>query len=102
MGRTVLSNFEEYLPRFWQVVPPSEENTEFTRPGTEGELEVYPEVVAQVPGSARSMAGARSPSQSRSSAVTMKMQAAPQFQVHSSSTPSSTALDQDYWGKKLH
>jgi len=87
----VLSNFDAYLPQFWQVIPPSEDNSVFT----------HEQAPVAKPVNVPSSASPRSPSQNRSrAAVTMKMQADARFQVQN--TASSGTLDQNYWGKALN
>lgn len=41
-AKTILANWSEYLPKFWQVVPPSEKDTPEANPETGAERELTP------------------------------------------------------------
>lgn len=96
-GRMVLDNFDEYLPQFWQVVPPSEDNSSFTDSNYRESKEIIDvEVETSQP--------AASPrTSSRSGVAVMEMPASEQYQVQNTIISSGDGkLDQNYWGKTVN
>lgn len=65
LGQMILDNFESYIPQFWQVIPPSEDNSVYTHD--------IPESVAEPVGS---MAGSR-PASAKKPRASVAMQAEP-------------------------
>lgn len=74
-GRMLLDNFDVYLPQFWQIVPPSEDNSPFTDRyyGKSATIDVP---IAEVNPRAASPSAS-----SRSGVAVMELQASTQFQV---------------------
>lgn len=97
-GQMVLDNFDVYLPQFWQIVPPSEDNSPFTDSNYGESKEPV-----EVPIADLSQPAASPRSASRSGVAVMEMQASPQFQMQNTIMSSRDGkLDQDYWGKTVN
>lgn len=97
LARQVLADFDSYLPNFWQVIPPAEDNSPLTHPDAES-TSTPPNVVVVNPNLTRQSSG------SRSGAATVTMSASPtgsQFRIQNFEQGKGEALDRNYWGKNL-
>ena len=97
LAAKVLADFDSYLPKFWQVIPPAEDNSPLTHP--DAEATAAPEATTVASSSAR----ARSGSRTGAPAVAMSAQepSGSQFQIKDYGEGKSETLDGNYWGKQL-